>query len=113
MIIGLFLTALLEIFDAFAYFVFPLIPPTVLTVMSTIFAYLTNALNWVFSFIDKNYVLNLLGWWLTFGGVVLTYELLYSLWQLVTGNGHNSHAVFETADGQTADNLARTFRSKH
>ena len=93
MIFAILLTVLIEIFDAFAYFVFPLIPSSVLTVIDSIFTYLTSALNWVFAFIDKTYTMTLISWWIAFGAVVLTYELLYSLWQLITGNGHNSRAV--------------------
>ena len=49
MIFAILLTVLIEIFDAFAYFVFPLIPSSVLTVIDSIFTYLTSALNWVFA----------------------------------------------------------------
>lgn len=88
MIIKVFLECILTIFAGLDQVVMPVLPSGLSQVLSSVTRFIQSGIHFVFTFLDKNYCSQLFSWWITFGAMILAYELILSVWHLVTGNSH-------------------------
>lgn len=80
------LAIFVSIFDFASTTIFPALPNGVSAVLSTIFDYMADGIDILSCFIDLDYALSIFAWWISFGALILTVEMLYSIWHKITGN---------------------------
>lgn len=90
MITTFILSIILQVFGALESVVFPTLPSSFTTYWNSGLTYIRQGLSWIYAILDINYVSALLSWWISLGAIFLTVELVYNVWSLVTGNGHNT-----------------------
>lgn len=95
MIVYLILNVILTCFAGLDHLIMPVLPSGLLSVFTTVVRYMQNGLNFVFTFLDKNYCSQLFSWWITFGSIILSYEMILSVWHLITGNSHTQPVTYD------------------
>lgn len=93
------LAIVLSIFGLIGSVVFPALPRSFFVYWDSGLSYIRQGIRFIGQFIPMTYANNLLAWWISLGAILLSVELIYAVWQLITGNGHV---------GRAADHLLNT-----
>ena len=96
MIIMFILTLVFYVLGAFANIVFPVLPEAVTTIINSLSIYYLRALPWVFTFIDRGLVTQLIAWWIGYGLLMFSFEVAYHIWRTIMGTADSGRLKLST-----------------
>lgn len=86
MIFAAIFAMLASLIGQLLFFVFPTLPDGFATVFLSGINLIKSGVNFVWLFVDKNYIAQLCMWWLGFASITFSVELAIEIWRAITGN---------------------------